>query len=697
MQIIPSEEMAGAFGDPNVMLAEEDPTVMDAVKGVSGVIGDVVTEAGGKAVDAVVGAVKGLPKGLGNFAVQFNRTFLPGYEENIAPWIAENMPGLSEVNTFAEELLAYDGKAQEIGGEWGGELIGEFGLPGGALSAGAKAMGVTSNFLANVLGYGATEVIAVPEDEQGMLSYGIDLLAPNSELKTAILSSLASDEDASVFMQKLQKAPENFLVGGVIGEQFDKAIKSVGTLYKYIKGSPRLDGIKENIKGNISDLGGKAREYKASQADGVKLFAGLDPTEFVADAIIKLDDTIKLSNSGKPSSNLIAEEDLGEVLWARAKEMDLDPSKRVKPSGKDPLFETTPEAYQDIMVEQKETYVPRNTNSDKMPLNNRTVPITSKMEEIANVLAERIKPLKGTNVQFFYHTSPLIKKAVLLGVDEEQAKENLKKFALNYAVTSPRTTTEQNLRNASLVGAKENLDIDLQTIVGPGMEKGINEKGYPMIIGSEGNKVGIHKKLNDEKLSGDLDPDRNPKPITFAENVLGNLEGVTVDTHAIRAVLDVMNELEPGSVPIEWIGGKDAKLTKKYKEMYLKDPSSLDVATMIKDTLGTQKIDGKSVQTEYAVFSDLYKRVAEIAGVKPAEAQSLSWFANGQRTGLASEPKTIVDLIEDRIDVTAQILNRSKEEVFKKFFEGKLPLLSIPAGVTLFDTGSSSEESNVGF
>ena len=265
-EVIPTEELADAFGDPNVMLAEEDPTVMDAIGGVSGLIGDVVTEAGGKAVgagqavgSAVVGAVKGLPKGLGNFAEQFNRTFIPGYEENIAPWIAENIPGLSELNTFADELVAYDGKAQEVGGEWIGEPLGEFGLTGGALSAGTRALGVSNRFLSNVLGYGATEVIAVPEDEQGMLSMGIEYLTPSSEIKTAILDSLASNEDHSVLMQKLYKAPENFLMGGLVGESLDKAVQSVGTLYKYIKNSPRIDDIRDNINEGLIKAGEDAQ------------------------------------------------------------------------------------------------------------------------------------------------------------------------------------------------------------------------------------------------------------------------------------------------------------------------------------------------------------------------------------------------------------------------------------------------------
>ena len=128
--------------------------------------------------------------------------------------------------------------------------------------------------------------------------------------------------------------------------------------------------------------------------------------------------------------------------------------------------------------------------------------------------------------------------------------------------------------------------------------------------------------------------------------------------------------------------------------MYENNPASFDAATMVADTLSSQKIDGKDVQTEYAIFSDIYKKVADKLGVQPAEAQSLSWFANGDKTGLASEPKTIVELINDRVDVTSQLLNQSKEEVFKKFLQGSLPLLSV-GGLTLLETGAARNDEGI--
>ncbi|WP_293319982.1 hypothetical protein [Phenylobacterium sp.] len=242
-------------------------------------------------IEGAKGVIKGVPTGLGNFAEQFNKTFLPGYEETVVPFLNENVPGLKSLNSFLQDTFEYKNKAQEVGGSFIGEPIGEFGVTGGALSSVAKGAGVTNRFLSNVLGYGSAEVIAVPVDEQGLLSMGIDYLAPDSQVTTAILESLKSDEDQSVFIQKLQKAPENFFVGGVVGEQLDKAIQGVGTLYKYIKNSPKLDSIKQELKGGISNLGDKAREFLDKNRGGTTL-GSTDIPKMVAEGTVALDEMV---------------------------------------------------------------------------------------------------------------------------------------------------------------------------------------------------------------------------------------------------------------------------------------------------------------------------------------------------------------------------------------------------------------------
>lgn len=785
---------------------------------------DVVKATPGAVGDFGVGVAKGVPVGASKFGTEIMDTITDGaYSKSFIPFVNEKLPIIGDINNYINNLLKPEGTAQEVGSAIG-EGVGQVVLPGAVGTKALQGVNIGSTFLRNVLGYGSAEAIGMNPQDQGLLELGTSFFVSNDNLKQEIINSLKANEDQSVLMQKIQKAPQRFFEGGIVGEALGKAIEGVGVLYRAMKGSDKIKNALQNIgekaqgeldlEKNTTDLpekvdlskrktvktlgslpavavannpvvGALSKIGDTSVAKTVtpntfsnfikNLYAGIVPDKNTAEMIqdnisniqnnmaddglidspdyedlqVAYDDLAQIVKDNKfptkielhtsandlyknnvieniesnykgdeeflenmydikldpePNVKTVGEIDKGSnktlakfapnnimddtklVLRKRAEEMKLPTNKRTMPSGKNPLFDTSDEAYQKLEVEQKETPVPRKTEDQVYPLNNRAKAIEDKADAIADALAKKIIPFKGRNIQYFYNTSPIIKKAVELGIPRETAIEQLMKFGKNYASTSPRTMTDQNLRNASLVATKENIGVDLNKILGPGGD-GVNEKGYPMMI----NPGGIHKKLIDASRAEGISFDTNPKPATFAENVAGNLEGVTVDTHAIRAVIDVMNELEPGSVPIEWIGGKTAKKTKQFQKMYKNDPSSLDVSTMVRDTLETQALNKISKQTEYAVFSDIYKKVAEKAGVKPAEAQSLSWFANGEKTGLASEPKTIVELIDDRIDVTSQLTGMTKEEVFKKFMQGSIPLASA-GGLTLLDTGAMIQE-----
>ena len=528
---------------------------------------------------------------------------------------------------------------------------------------------------------GATSATAGLPGDIGGLFVGIKdaVTAEDGKRIDAFVNSFTEFSKANLGSEYFKSIFDNFVDGLDVDPKLKEDAKSGFTAGEFGGvGGTVTAGAKVGVKGvkkGLEKIGEKAQRELDLDTGG---------TTLSMNAVGEADKLLKQGLAKFAPNNIM--EDTKLVLNKRAEEMKLPTNKRLQPSGQNPLFDTSDEAYQKIEVEQKETPVPRKTEEQVYPLNNRAKAIIDKTDAIVEVLAKKIIPFKGKNIQYFYNTSPIIQKAVELGIPKETALEQFKKFATNYAVTSPRTRTDQNLRNATLIEAKQKLNVNIDELIGPG-GKGVNELGYPMMI----NPGGIHKKLIDVSRAEGLSFDTNPKPATFAENVTGNLEGVTVDTHAIRAVIDVMNELEPGSVPIEWIGGKTADLTKKHREMYKKDPKSLDVSIMVADTLKSQALNKVKKQTEYAVFSDLYKKVAEKAGVKPAEAQSLSWFANGDRTGLESDPKTIVELLDDRIDVTSQLTGMSKEEIFKKFMQGSIPLASA-GGLTLLDTGAMMDE-----
>lgn len=539
---------------------------------------------------------------------------------------------------------------KEVGGTQAGALAG---VPG-ALVTGPQDFGA--------LLYGGLRAL-LAEEGQGVEEFGKGFSAISGvagservgQLFSGLVDKMPIDDETKEAMKRGYLTGE-FASMGVVGPKVAKA--GAGALADYAAGAPaRLEEAKS----------------------GVTLGMGVDPMTVMDEAIVAM------SKKTPPKT----EDDLVNILNIKAKQMELSPDKRIQPSGQNPLFDATPEGYQRTILEQKETPVPRAPEGKALPKGNRAAVLVEKADKITDQMAENIRPHLNSKIRYFYHTGPLIDKAKELGVPEDVARNQLKKFALNYAATSPRKPTEENLRVASLVSAKEKRGIDYRDIVGPGTG-GVSEAGYPMMV----NPGGIHAKLIDAVRAEGIDFDTNPKPATFAENVAGNLQGVTADTHAIRGVLDALNKAEPGSIPKEWFGDTIQKQNKLYKA-YKKNPSALKPE---KDTLpgslASQKIDGVSKQTEYAIISDLYKMTAEKLGITPAEAQALHWFTQGERTGLVSEQKTIVDIIEERIDVTAQALNRPKEEVFIDFFSGKIPLLSL-GGLTLLDTGAITDSQTV--
>jgi len=416
--------------------------------------------------------------------------------------------------------------------------------------------------------------------------------------------------------------------------------------------------------------------------------------------------------TGPAADILIPQRSLGEmgdkVLAQRAAQMDLPEEQRAQPLGTG-FFDTSPQSYTDpaYMPEQKPTFVPRPPEGKPYPRKGRMQTLADNQEAVAQELARRMKPYMGTEAQYFYNVGPIIKKGMELGISREQMDSWLQDFAKNYAATSPRTTTDFNMRNASLAMAREEAGIPAHQPVNPVFDAeagGLNDRGYPMMVGESahektGNiRTGIHKQLLDDVYGPQgqgptlpsqlgnpvmprneapgLNPYSNPKPSTFAENSRGNLAGVTVDTHAIRGALDAMNAVKPGSIP-------ESLIKPEFREAYKNDPASFDAKSWVNDTLEGQTSgpvgpQGPQVpydmQTEYAPFSDVYSRAAEILGVSPAEAQSMGWFGSGDKTGLMSEVKSIPTLLNDRIDVTSQLLGIPKEEVFKLLIQRKIPL-----------------------
>ena len=360
--------------------------------------------------------------------------------------------------------------------------------------------------------------------------------------------------------------------------------------------------------------------------------------------------------------------DMGqEVLRLKAKEMEItDPKKRTQPTGTEPVFDLSQAAYEETPKLLRQTNpavvqsaLPRAQAGARYPLNDRMRNVMDLTPRIAERLAEKAQQGLGTAQEYFYHTAPVVRGLEDIGVPRSEAIQFLsEKFAPAFAGTSPRTNTEQNMRNASLMMYLREKGVPITNKI---YNTFGNARGY--------NMMGSHQDLTGQMFAGTHDPMTNPKPSAFLPNTAGDLGYVTADTHNIRGALLAMNEVEPGSINPSWL--KTPKARERYAETAQFDP-----ATDINDSLQSAMSGGREMQVEYGPMADVTFEAARQAGMAPGPMQSLGWFGSGADTGLASATKTIAELMNERINVTAQALGMHPSVVLRMYKEGKIPLMA---------------------
>lgn len=360
--------------------------------------------------------------------------------------------------------------------------------------------------------------------------------------------------------------------------------------------------------------------------------------------------------------------DPGEkILQAKAQQMEIkDPKKRIQPTGTEPVFDLSPEAYEETtsMFRQSDPLavqarLPRPAQGAKLPLDGRMLSVMRLTPQIAERLAEKAQVGRGTSQEYFYHTAPIVRGLEEIGVPSNEAMSFLtERFAPAFAGTSPRTATEQNMRNASMILylQKKGIPItsDIYNLFG-------NAKGF--------NMMGSHYDLAGQMLRGAHNPLTRPKPSAFLRNTAGDLSDVTADTHNIRGTLLAMNEVEPGSISSGWFNSPEA--AERYRLT-----GEFNPASDINDSLQSGKVGGVEQQIEYGPLSDVTFEAARLAGIAPAPMQSLGWFGSGADTGLKSETKTIAELMNERVNVAAQILGLPPEKALRLLYESDIPVMA---------------------
>lgn len=349
-----------------------------------------------------------------------------------------------------------------------------------------------------------------------------------------------------------------------------------------------------------------------------------------------------------------------KVLDARAKQMLLQ--TRMKPSGANPALDTSIAAHLRTTDRVPQTprhiaqgELPRSPRADKHPAGDRIRPILDHRDELAELMASRIEGMSNTAPDLFYHTGPLYESLERNGFSPEEADHFVpKRFAPLYAGTSPRTPTDQNLRNASLLNY-----LDAQGYPLHEARDASNITGYPM--------MDMHYDLSDKLLRGDDIRGSNTKPTEFQHAVSGDLGRVVGDTHFMRGTLGLLQELT-GSIP-------EGFILPHARQAY-KDTGELNFSGDIDDRFKVQTRGGQKRQVEYGPFADVAFDAADLLNIHPSQVQARMWFRMGDKTGLRSEERTLPDLLNDQLDVTGQTLGMAPDEVLKLWAKGKIPLMA---------------------
>jgi hypothetical protein len=333
------------------------------------------------------------------------------------------------------------------------------------------------------------------------------------------------------------------------------------------------------------------------------------------------------------------------------------------PKGQGPMDMSLQKQTPDVLQQPLDRYVPPRGISARMQdaLENPAV-----HEGLADSMRS------GAGVSDWYHTEP-VRQEFLKTMGPEEGENAFKRFMDIVAATSPRSDVPTNVRNASYYYAG-----------------GDPAKANPYPYGHVAQN--LHKQnVTNLNERGGWDVMQNPKPASFAENLRGNLEPVTVDTHAFRNIGMRTGDPRFLETSISQLANDPSELSMARRLGEIKQKDGKTVVTyrpqqLVKEGKLTmeeaQKIPSfwtaKPKDNEYGAAEQLFRDVGKKVGMRPADAQAAAWAGGGDMTGLGTVgTHTFPELMNERITFTAKMRGEDPKKVLNDFITGKKPLLSI--------------------
>lgn len=262
----------------------------------------------------------------------------------------------------------------------------------------------------------------------------------------------------------------------------------------------------------------------------------------------------------------------------------------------------------------------------------------------------------------WYNADPL-REVFVREYGRERGDEAFRKYMDLVAATSPRSEVGANARNASYYFHR--------AMTGQGMPE-VGERN-PQPYGHMAQRL---HQMNAQRVAGaGWDPLNNPKPASFVENLVGNQQPVTVDTHAFR--LPAIIARDPRFLETAFQVDKTAP-KQNIGQMVARGELPIEEAARRPAYWQAQP-----KENEYAAMERYYKSLGQDLGLTPAQTQAAAWVGGGKLTGLKSdESKPFLQFFEDRIYKTAIEKNMDPQDVLKAFVRGQMPLYASGGSVT---------------
>jgi murein DD-endopeptidase MepM/ murein hydrolase activator NlpD len=261
------------------------------------------------------------------------------------------------------------------------------------------------------------------------------------------------------------------------------------------------------------------------------------------------------------------------------------------------------------------------------------------------------KEMGGAN---WYNADPL-RDLFINELGKDTGASAFRKYMDLVAATSPRSDVGTNARNASYYYGR--------LMRGEGAPE-VGERN-PQPYGHMAQRL---HQMNVQRVANEgWDPLKNPKPASFVENLVGNQEPVTVDTHAFR--LPAILAQDPRYLETAYEASKGSP---KINVQKLVESGEMPMEQALKTAAYWEAQPKKN---EYAAMEQYYKSLARELGMTPAQTQASAWVGGGKLTGLASdESKPFLGFLEDRVMNTATKLNMDPKDVMRAFIRGEQPL-----------------------